>query len=370
MVSSREGRLRAQLDRERLLDIELRLARFRRAAFVVLAAALVISGPQLGWWWLIPLGVAGLAFAVADHFLQRSEHPARWAAAGWAISPVMIAVSVALTGAADSPAVSWFALPAATLATRFERHGVIAGVAYICLLMVGTTLGIEPETVADDPTTLAFPFGLVIAVAILSGAVAGSDREHRREAMLDQLTGLLNRTALTQRLAELEQGAARNPNPTPVGLLLCDLDHFKSINDRHGHSTGDSVLRDVGYALRNSLRAFDPVYRIGGEEFAVLLVGADQDSSAEVAERLRAAALRCSREGMPVTLSVGVAAVPALGHEPDHDFAALFEDADAALYVAKERGRNQVATAGPTADEAPVNGEPLLVAGAEGARSL
>jgi len=370
MVSSGEGRLRAQLDRDRLVDIETRLARFRRAAFVVLAVALLVSGPQLGWLWVLPLGVAAVGFAVADHFLVRSEHPARWAAAGWALSSVMIGVSVALTGAADSPAVSWFALPAATLATRFERRGVIWGVAYICLLMLGSTLAVEPGTVAADPTLLVFPFGLVIAVAILSGAVAGSDREHRREAVLDQLTGLLNRTALTQRLAELEQAAARNPNATPVGFLLCDLDHFKDINDRHGHGAGDTVLKDVAYALRDSLRATDPVYRVGGEEFAVLLVGATQDAAAEVAERLRAAALSCSRRDIPVTMSVGVAAVPALGHGTNFDFAALFEDADRALYEAKELGRNCVVCAGPTAHEAPEDREELLVPGSERPRSV
>ncbi|HZI90921.1 MAG TPA: GGDEF domain-containing protein [Thermoleophilaceae bacterium] len=370
MVSSGEGRLRAQLDRERLIDIDRRLARYRRAAFVVLALALLSSGPYVGWWWMAPLGGAAVGFAVADHFLVRSEHPARWAAAGWALSPVMIGVSVALTGAVDSPAVSWFALPAATLATRFERRGVIGGVAYICVLMLGSTLAVEPGAVVDNPPLLIAPLGLVIAVAILSGAVAGSDREHRREAVLDQLTGLLNRTALTQRLTELEQGAARNPNATPVGFLLCDLDHFKDINDRHGHRAGDTVLKDVAYALRNSLRTHDPVYRVGGEEFAVLLVGATQDTSADVAERLRAAALSCSRKEIPVTMSVGVAAVPALGHSAAFNFTALFEDADRALYEANQRGRNCVVTAGPTAHVAPEERESLLVAGSEGPRRI
>ena len=370
MVSSGEGRLRAQLDRERLVDIETRLARYRRAAFVVLAAALLVSGPEIGWLWVLPLGGAAVAFTVADHFLVRSRHPARWAAAGWAIAPVMIGVSVALTGAADSPAVSWFALPAATLAMRFERRGVILGVVYICALMLGSTLAVTPARWATTSTLLVFPFGLVIAVAILSGAVAGSDRDHRREAVLDHLTGLLNRTALTHRLAELEQAAARNPNPVPVGFLLCDLDHFKDINDRHGHGAGDTVLKDVAYAMREALRATDPVYRVGGEEFAVLLVGATQDAAAEVAERLRAAALSCSRKDIPVTMSVGVAAVPALGRSTDFDFAALFEDADRALYEAKELGRNCVVTAGPTAHVAPEDGDGLLVAGTERPRRV
>src|SRR5436190_1749567 len=105
-------RLPAELRRERLVDIERRLARHRRVAFVVLAIGLLASGPWLGWWWLLPLGVAAVAFAVTDRLVETSTHPFKWAAAGWAVSPLMIAVSVALTGGPDGPAVGWFALPA------------------------------------------------------------------------------------------------------------------------------------------------------------------------------------------------------------------------------------------------------------------
>src|SRR5262245_32350588 len=128
-MENEEGgsRLPEQLRRERLLDMERRLVRHRRAAFGVLAIALLACGPFLGWWFLIPLGVAILTYQVTDRLMQRSDRPEIWAATGWAVSPLMIALSVALTGGADSPGIAWFAIPAVTLAPRFERRGVVFG---------------------------------------------------------------------------------------------------------------------------------------------------------------------------------------------------------------------------------------------------
>ena len=103
--------------------------------------------------------------------------------------------------------------------------------------------------------------------------------------MLDGLTGMLNRRSLAARVTELTEqsqiaGAA-------IGLIVGDIDNFKAVNDEHGHSVGDAVLVDVAYALRKELRAFDMAYRLGGEEFLVLLPGAGAADAAELAERLR-----------------------------------------------------------------------------------
>jgi len=108
----------------------------------VLALALLICGPWVGLWFLVPLAVAAGAFALADRRMATSAHPARWAAADWAIAPAVIAASVALTGAASSPAKSWLALPAVTLGARFEGRGVRAGVLYILFLLTVMTVGL------------------------------------------------------------------------------------------------------------------------------------------------------------------------------------------------------------------------------------
>ncbi|CAN5415663.1 hypothetical protein BH10ACT11_BH10ACT11_09700 [soil metagenome] len=333
--------LSEQLRRERLLDIEQRIAPFRRAAFGVLAVGLVLSGPTLGWWWLIPLAMATLAFALADRRLVRSERPELWVAAGWAVSPLMIAVSVALTGAADAPSVAWFALPALTLSARFERRGIVIGGAYLFALMACSTVLLEPSVVAADPPLLIFPIALTLAAMLLSGATVQSDREHRRSAVVDELTGLLNRSALAQRIGELESQTNRGVENGKIALLVGDLDHFKAINDEHGHAVGDAVLRDAAYSIRGALRAFDRIYRLGGEEFLILLLGADADDAMQVGERLRSAVAGSSRPGIDVSISFGAATT-----EQGFDFSHLFTDADAALYDAKHSGRDRVLLSG------------------------
>ena len=327
------------LQRERLLDMEERLRPFRLAAFAVLAVALIIAGPSLGWWFLIPLAAALAAFYVGDRLRGDSPHPQRWSAATWAVSPLMIAISVALTGGPDSPALPWFALPAVTLGSRFENRGIAAGLGYTTLLLIASTVGVDPSAAADDPLPLVFGFALTLAVTILGGALVQSDREHRREAVLDPLTGLGNRSALAQRFSELCPEDRAPGASSALGLLIGDLDNFKRVNDEHGHAVGDVVLKDVAYTLRKHLRALDHVYRVGGEEFVAVLPGADLAAAQEVAERLRAAVAQSLHGGLPVSISFGAVATDA-GEEFDFDL--MYREADAALYEAKQSGRNRV----------------------------
>lgn len=330
----------AQLRRERLLDMEERLRPYRLAAFAVLALALLVSGPLLGWWWLIPLAAALGAFYAGDRLRARSEHPERWAALTWGVSPLMIGVSVALTGAAGSPAAAWFALPAVTLGARFSNRGVSIGVAYTTALLLASTVMLDPAGASAEPLPIVFAFALTVAVALLGGALVQSDRDHRRDAVLDPLTGLLNRAALAQRFSELSADSRDPRSAGRLGLLIGDLDCFKLVNDQHGHAVGDVVLKEVGYTLRKHLRALDSVYRVGGEEFVVLLPGAGGlEGACEVAERLREAVGQSKPAGLAVSISFGAvdsAAGAAL------DFDRLYQEADAALYEAKQAGRNCV----------------------------
>ena len=126
----------------------------------------------------------------------------------------------------------------------------------------------------------------------------------------------------------------------PVGMIVGDLDHFKAVNDTAGHTTGDAVLRDVAQLLRTQLRAFDLAYRIGGEEFLVLLPGSGLTQSGVIAEQLRRAVAVATFGGeQRLTISFGVAASEPGG---EFDYPAVFATADAALYEAKDDGRNRV----------------------------
>jgi diguanylate cyclase (GGDEF)-like protein len=330
-------------DRERMLDMDRMVAPVRQKSFVVIAVALLICGPWLGWWTIIPLAVAGVVFRLADAALARVSHPEYLLFAAWTASQLMIVMSVALTGGPKSPAMAWFAIPIVTLSARFPTRGVILGLAVTMALMIAVAFGVDAHAVLAHPPLLIMPLALTVAVAILSTALMKSDVRHRSEAVIDQLTGMLNRNSLADRTVELAHQSQRTGQP--VGLIVGDLDHFKAVNDTYGHATGDAVLQDVAYMLRKQLRAFDLAYRIGGEEFLVLLPGADIAQTAAMAERLRrGVAADTVGGGLRVTMSFGVSASR---RESAFDYKAICAEADEALYEAKHRGRDTVC-GGPT----------------------
>jgi diguanylate cyclase (GGDEF)-like protein len=324
--------------RERLLDMEIRLRPYRLATFAILAVALASVSGDVGWWWIAPL-LAGLAgFAVADSFMRNSEHPALWIAAAWGILPLLLADAVVTTGGGSSPALMWFALPALTLGVRFEPRGIALGTVYIVALMLLSTYGLDSSTAAAHYEEVIAAVALVLSTVVLSGALVESDRAHRRRSTLDPLTGLCNRNALEQRLAELDGQPTSRAEGLSHALLLCDLDHFKRVNDQLGHAAGDAVLQDVAYTMRAALRAGDSIYRVGGEEILVVLPGAVAEDAVEIAERLRCAVGDRCPVGVPVTVSIGVAVTP----EGPVDTDELVSRADTALYSAKAGGRDRV----------------------------
>jgi diguanylate cyclase (GGDEF)-like protein len=157
--------------------------------------------------------------------------------------------------------------------------------------------------------------------------------------VIDQLTGLLNRTALESRLPELEQQAQLTGGS--VCLVLYDIDCFNQVNDTYGHDRGDAALRDVAYAIRTTLREFELVYRIGGEELLLVLPGVELAEGIEVAERLRAHVEEVRPAGLDLTISAGVAAAAGEGVRYEE----LFRSVDDALLRAKREGRNRVVAA-------------------------
>jgi diguanylate cyclase (GGDEF)-like protein len=335
-------------DRERMLDMDRLVAPVRQRSFIVIAAALLICGPWLGWWTIAPLAVAAILFRAADAALHRVRYPEFLLFAAWAGSQLMIEMSVALTGGPRSPAMAWAAIPIVTLSARFSARGVMLGLAVTIALMLAVAFGVDASAVLAHPPLLIMPLALAIAVAILSTALMRSDVRHRSAAVIDQLTGMLNRNSLADRTLELAHQSQRTGQP--VGLIVGDLDHFKQVNDTYGHAVGDAVLQDVAYMLRKQLRAFDLAYRIGGEEFLVLLPGAELQETAAMAERLRwGVQADTVGGGLHVTMSFGVSASK---RDAGFDYATVCAEADAALYEAKRNGRNGVC-GGPRAMREP-----------------
>jgi diguanylate cyclase (GGDEF)-like protein len=337
------------VDRERMLDMDRRVRPVRKASFGVLALALLISGPWLGWWTICPLVLAAIVFRIAEKRIDTSSRPEIGLFAAWTASQVIIAISVLLTGAPTVPTMAWFAIPLITLGARFSERGIAVGVSITIGLILTVAFVGDASAVIRSPPLIIAPISMVIAIAMLQTVLMRSDIDTRASAVIDALTGTLNRQALVPRIAELQQQSEMTRQP--IGVILGDLDHFKRINDGFGHAAGDAVLKDVAYALRKTLRAFDLVYRIGGEEFLVLLPGSNDDQAAEIAEQLRAAIAESPLgDGHEMTMSFGVSASDA---QTVFSYEALFAEADVALYEAKRSGRNLVRSAERPAVHAP-----------------
>ena len=270
--------------------------------------------------------------------MRESKHPGLWIAAAWGMLPLLLADAVVTTGGAASPVLMWFALPAVTLGARFSPRGMVLGTAYILALLLLSTVGLDSTASSAHHQELIAAVALVLSTVILSGALVESDRAHRRRSTLDPLTGLFNRNALDQRLCELDGQPTGEEEGLSHALLLCDLDNFKRVNDRHGHAAGDAVLQDVAYTMRSVLRAGDSIYRVGGEEILVVLPGATEADAVGIAERLRRAVRERRPVGAAVTISVGVA----VSQPGPLDTDEMISLADAALYAAKAAGRDRV----------------------------
>jgi len=333
---------RDDLDRERMLDMEERVRPARMKTFAILAVAIASVAPLTGWWPLLFLLPSVAFFGAADRLMPRMRRPELLMFTAWIVSELMIAGAVALEGDTGVVALSWLAIPVITLSARFSMRGVVVGVLVAGVLMLAVAFGVDAHAILDEPELVLAPLLLVLCVAVLSTPLMRSDIQHRSDAVIDQLTGMLNRKALSARVHELSQQSAVTGEP--VGVIVADLDHFKRINDTHGHNAGDSALKELAYLLRKQLRAFDLAYRLGGEEFLILVPGSDLEHTVELAERLReGVATNPMGGGLSLTISLGVGAS---GHGESFDYATVFAGADAALYRAKRLGRNRVCVAG------------------------
>lgn len=194
------------------------------------------------------------------------------------------------------------------------------------LLAIGAASGEAPQTLADmEQLVRRFAPVLVPAHQV---SIA------ERKAATDEVTGLANRRALRRAMENAEAGRS--------AMLMVDLDHFKRVNDALGHAAGDAALRHVAQLIRAGLRPGDEAARVGGEEFAIWLPGADLAEGMEIAERLRelvrSSPFRHSGRELSLTISCGVSAYPVPVGHPDN----LLATADSALYRAKRAGRDRV----------------------------
>jgi len=340
------------------IGMDLGLPRLRAHATAMLlaaSAALAAAGataPRDHRGLVVPLAACALAGLCAFVTWFRGEQFGDLTVVGLVL---IIALLVTLTAAvSDADATSdvlLFLLPvvfgACFLPARLAICALV-GCSAAYAWLVGRQMSATTAIVWWTSATLVLA-SATATVAVLRRELSATLLELAGLARCDPLTGLLNRRGFDDALIrELERCERSNGT---CAVLMCDLDHFKQVNDSHGHIVGDRVLARVAGILLEGVRGIDTVARIGGEEIAVLLVDCTSEEAVGVADRLRRQVAASDRGEPPVTISIGIAdsALSATAVE-------LLAQADRALYFAKRAGRDRVCRA----TDAP--GRPLVLA--------
>ncbi len=304
---------------------------------IVFLVPLAINDLLKGRW---PLSIALLtvvaAFA-ADGWAIRARKPPP---VPYALLLVPIAATITLSLATQGVIGAFWCYPV-VLFLYFVLSRPGAAVCSVALLLVASGMVYHYLTMR---ITVRFVVSLTLTIFMvdtIQSIIRQLQRRLLQQAITDPLTGAFNRRHMATRLEEARETSRRSG--APVSLLVIDIDHFKRINDEHGHEAGDTVLRGVVSIARGRARKVDLVFRMGGEEFVLLLPDTAEAAALAVAEDLRrtieGAALL---DGRPVTASIGVG-----GLQPADSVDSWLKGADAALYAAKDGGRNRVERRAP-----------------------
>ncbi|TVS10449.1 MAG: GGDEF domain-containing protein [Wenzhouxiangella sp.] len=281
---------------------------------------------------------------VAFPLVRKTRHLQAWTLAivlPWIAAVWMV---VSLPAAALSVFIWGLVLPILLMLLLGRRIGLTLSVLSLLGVMV---IAVQRFGLPQNPDQLAYAANLAIgalAILVLSytyeRAREKAEQSLRHLAVTDTLTNLPNRTLLYDNFASTKALALRQK--TPLSLMLMDLDNFKQINDRHGHDAGDHVLRETADLLRKRLRKSDQVYRMGGEEFLVLMPDSSLEQATRLAEdlRRRIEALEAWHQGQPIplTASIGITQMTAA----EESFDSLLRRADQNMYWCKENGRNRI----------------------------
>lgn len=287
------------------------------------------------WQYAVPVALAVLMTAVlADDIRGRFI----WGSLIYGFQLALIA-RLLLTDAETRAGRAW----------RLLFSGIFA-VMFVLGLRILAALTSASEFAQPQNAIMPHPVQIISYVAIMATTLLGSigfvlmvkertDREIRELAMTDSLTGVPNRRALM----ELAEHTLARRSTAPMALMMIDVDNFKRINDNFGHLAGDAVLRQVARLLTGRLRGGDVMGRYGGEEFCVIAPDTDIEGALTLAESLREIIsfkpIAVEHGELPVTVSIGIAHCPA---GPARELKQILLEADAALYAAKEGGRDRV----------------------------
>ena len=324
-------------DRRRLTEMSPAVRRSRLLSGLFCGLGVVVLGPWIGWWPLAVFAAVPAPLLFLDRFLVRARRPERLVAASIAFHTLMILTGVGVTGGIHSALLPWVAIPVVTAAARFRLPVFLTGSVLATAGLVAACAIANPHALGHDPAPVIAVVVLLCALVVSQQPILGAELRWRNDAVLDPLTGLLNRQGLQRRFREVAEQARMTKRWVSVALI--DLDGFKALNDEYGHAQGDAALKEVAYMLRKDLRAFELLYRIGGDELLLILPGADLRAARHVAEQARTAIESCQfANGPRLSASLGVVSAT----DEEIEFETMYEMADQALYTAKRDGRNRV----------------------------
>lgn len=307
----------------------------------LVGAILVSTAVFRDLWALLPLGTLAVVLPLGPLAVRSGAHPEYAELIGSLCITIAMAIAAGVTGSTSSPIV--FLLPIGVVMNALRAGPVSVALCSLvtAVVFLAASLLADADHIFSDPLPMISIGAMQLGVTIASIALANAEISHRKASVIDPMTGLLNRHGLSDRFEELRHQAL--VPAAPITLVLFDLDHFKRVNDLHGHDVGDRVLRDVADVTRRTLRRFELAYRIGGEEFLIVLPGTAEREGERVAEELRMAIGGMGlASGFGVTASFGVSGAEGA----EIDFERLYRRADQALYRAKRGGRDRVNAGG------------------------
>ncbi len=314
-------------------------AKLRRTG---LTMAVVAALASLAFWntepWLVFAAWSTPIYRTTRLFTRTEIGLYRWAISAMLVSGGALVLAAAVTGGLASPVVL-FVMVVGLVASMSFATQPLWGLYPVALVLIIGAIDIARGG-AESVSFLLAASVIIVSLTIprLVTDMVAMELDYRRKAVIDPLTGCLNRSSMEIRMDELEHQAVQSGDH--IGVIAIDIDHFKSVNDRFGHSVGDEVLQEVAYAIRRNLRRFELLYRTGGEEFVLLLPGANLEVSHALGEKIRTAVEEEDLSVGAVTISLGVAA-----EQAPSDLEALVEQADQNLLRAKRAGRNRTVSA-------------------------
>jgi diguanylate cyclase (GGDEF)-like protein len=326
-------------ERAWMVDMNRRIVPQTMRGTALLFLGAIVAAPWLPAATYLPAALAGISFGIGQYIAIRRQVLAPMVYA-WFVCVFFMVVTIAVSHTVLTGGVVVLFFPLSGACAGFPSRLVRACVAYMAALAIGAGALTYHSSPVRNPAMLIMFVMALVGVAAVTEASRQAMWDDRAAAVRDALTGLLNRGALERRARELHDESLTQLGP--VGVVIADVDDFKLINDQHGHQRGDAVLRDLAERLRSSVRSYDQCFRLGGEEFLILLPGADVDASRKVAEKLRELVRSTPIAGVPITLSLGVAASPVGSAFRYEEMLAL---ADSALYEAKRDGRDRTVVA-------------------------